>query len=136
MTDTDRQIFAALTTLVLLQLIMLSALYAGVKPHPPTSTPLFGIAPFLGASVSIAISAMVLQPLATTMGRSLSLLAALMALISFGPQKYFDAQFSLIWPAVVMGQFAAAVIFVRIFRAAREGVATSNADLKTAGRTS
>src|SRR6056297_2811376 len=110
MTHYARQALAALATLILLQLIMLSALYAGVRPHPPIATPLFGIAPFLGASLSIAVAAMILQPLATTAGRGLSVMAALMALVSFGPQKYFDSQFALIWPAVILGQFAVLVI--------------------------
>lgn len=119
MTPSDRQTLAALATLILLQLIMLSALYAGVRPHPPETTPLFGIAPFLGASVSVALSAMVLQPLTSATGRGLSLLAALMALISFGPQKYLDAQIGLIWPAVLFGQLAALVIFFRVAGALR-----------------
>ena len=63
MTLHDRQTLAALVSLIVLQLIMLSALYAGVKPHPPVMTPLFGIAPFLGASVSIALAALIVQPL-------------------------------------------------------------------------
>ncbi len=113
MTEIDRQTSAALVTLITLQLIMLTALYAGIKPHPPLATPLFGIAPFLGASLSIALAALIVQPLTTTTGRTLSILAGLMALVSFGPQKYFDAQIGLIWPAVVLGQAAAAVIFVR-----------------------
>jgi len=123
MTQNDRQALAALTTLILLQGIMLSALYAGIRPHPPVDTPLFGIAPFLGASVSIAVSAMIVQPLASTAGRGLSLAAALMALVSFGPQKYLDAQFGLIWPAVVLGQLAAVVLIVGVLRAMREGKA-------------
>jgi|SRR6056297_3587822 len=123
MTQNDRQALAALTTLILLQGIMLSALYAGIRPHPPVATPLFGIAPFLGASVSIAVSAMIVQPLASTAGRGLSLAAALMALVSFGPQKYLDAQFGLIWPAVVLGQLAAVVLIVGVLRAMREGKA-------------
>ena len=120
MTQHERQALAALATLILLQMIMLSALYAGVPPHPPEATPLFGIAPFLGASVSVAVSAMIVQPLKTIGGRSLSMVAALAALVSFGPQKYFDAQFGLIWPAVVLGQLAAVVIFVRILNASRQ----------------
>lgn len=119
MTQTDRQALAALATLILLQGIMLSALYAGIRPHPPEATPLFGIAPFLGASVSVAVSAMIVQPLASTAGRGLSLAAALMALVSFGPQKYFDVQFGLIWPAVVLGQLAAVVLIVGVLRAMR-----------------
>lgn len=119
MTQLGRNASAALVTLIALQMIMLSALYAGVEPHPPVATPLFGIAPFLGASVSVALSALILQPLSSPMGRSLSVLAAVMALVSFGPQKYFDAQFALIWPAVIAGQIAAVGIFVLVLRVAR-----------------
>lgn len=124
MTQPDRHASAAVVTLITLQVIMLSALYAGIKPHPPVATPLFGIAPFLGASVSVALSALIVHPLASRAGRTLSVLAGVMALVSFGPQKYFDAQFALIWPAVVLGQIAAVVIFVRVFRAARAGSET------------
>jgi len=115
----NRQTMAALATLILLQLAMLSALYAGIRPHPPAATPLFGIAPFLGASVSVTLSAIIVGPLGNAAGRALSILAALMALVSFGPQKYFDAQFGLIYPAVILGQIAAVVIFTRVLRAAR-----------------
>lgn len=119
MTQPERHASAALVALIMLQLIMLSALYAGIKPHPPVATPLFGIAPFLGASVSIALSALIVQPLASATGRALSVLAGLMALVSFGPQKYFDSQFGLIWPAVILGQIAAVVIFVHVLREAQ-----------------
>lgn len=95
---------------------MLLALYAGVEPHPPAMTPLFGIGPFLGAALAAAAAALIIGPAHSRMGRGLSLLAATMALVSFGPQKYFDAQFSMIWPAVLAGQIAAAVL---IFNAAR-----------------
>ena len=117
MTQNDRQAIAALAKLILLQVIMLSALYAGIPPHPPQATPLFGIAPFLGASVSVAVSAIILQPLSNGTGRALAILAAVAALVSFGPQKYFDAQFGLIWPAVILGQLSALVLFARVFRA-------------------
>lgn len=127
MTQDNRHVFAALITLVTLQLVMLSALYAGVKPHPPVATPLFGIAPFLGVSVAIALSALIVQPLASVFGRSLSVLAGVLALISFGPQKYFDAQFSLIWPAVMLGQIATLVIFYKVARAISQPTAQVDA---------
>lgn len=118
----QRQLSAAIATLILLQVVMLSALYAGVRPHPPEATPLFGIAPFLGASVSVAAAALIVGPLSGA-GRILSIIAALAALVSFGPQKYFDPQFGLIWPAVILGQAAAVAIFVLTLRGAREGEA-------------
>ena len=117
MTNQDRHTIAALGTLILLQGIMLSALYAGIRPHPPEATPLFGIAPFIGASVSVALAAIIVRPLASGVGRILSVLAASMALISFGPQKYLDAQFALIWPAVILGQIAVLVILAHVLRA-------------------
>lgn len=133
MTQANRHTYAALATLILLQLIMLSALYAGIRPHPPVSTPLFGIAPFLGASVSIAAWAMIAQPLTNAIGRSLAALAALMALVSFGPQKYFDAQFALIWPAVILGQISALVIFFQVFGIIRMRAASGPSDEASVG---
>ena len=101
---------AALSVLIILQLVMLTALYAGVAPHPPVATPLFGIAPFLGASMGAAAAAVVLGSNSSRAGRVLSLAATVMALISFGPQKYLDAQFGLIWPAVIAGQIASLAV--------------------------
>jgi hypothetical protein len=111
---------ACLTTLVILQVVMLTALYAGIPPHPPVATPLFGIAPFIGASVACAISAITLNTLETRSGRGLCILAALLGLISFGPQKYFDAQFGLIWPAVIAGQIAAVWFFLLVLKTYRQ----------------
>lgn len=108
---------AGLTALIVLQIVMLLALYARVEPHPPAATPLFGIAPFLGAALATAAAALIVGPSCGMTGRGLSVLAAAMALISFGPQKYLDAQFSLIWPAVLAGQIAAAVVIYTAFRA-------------------
>lgn len=119
MEKSNRHVIAALATLIVLQGIMLSALYAGIRPHPPVTTPLFGIAPFIGAAMSGALAAIIVGPLTSREGRILSVIAALMALISFGPQKYFDAQFGLIYPAVLLGQFAALVIFTSVVKAAR-----------------
>lgn len=134
MNQPERQTSAALATLIVLQGIMLCALYAGIRPHPPVSTPLFGMAPFIGASISIALAALILQPLASAPGRALSVLAGVVALVSFGPQKYLDAQFGLIWPAVVFGQIAAVVIFVRVLAARRPRDETGQTGKASAGR--
>jgi len=120
----DRSAHAALSVLVILQLVMLSSLYAGIPPHPPVATPLFGIAPFIAAALSATVGAMIIGPLSGKAGRRLCALAALMALVSFGPQKYLDAQFALIWPAVLAGQIAAIVLFVQIVRSSRTNSAT------------
>lgn len=106
----DRPSQAALACLILLQTVMLLSLYAGVAPHPPAATPLFGIGPFLGASLSAAVAALILGP--SLAGRVLTGIAGMAALVSFGPQKYLDPQFGLIWPAVLSGQVAAGAILL------------------------
>lgn len=131
MTQSTRSTVAALATLIVLQAVMLSALYAGIRPHPPAATPIFGIAPFIGASVATALAAILVDPLKTSSGRMLSLLSALAALVSFGPQKYLDAQIGLIWPAVLAGQVAALVILVQTVRTLRD--LRSGAGLVSAG---
>jgi hypothetical protein len=113
-----RQANAALAALIVLQLTMLGALFAQSAPHPPATIPLFGIAPFLAAALSAAAAAITIGPLSTAPGRILSVLAALMALLSYGPQKYLDAQFDLIWPAVIAGQVAAVAVIVLVACAA------------------
>lgn len=110
---------AALSALIILQAVMLCALFAGISPHPPAATPLFGIAPFLGASLAAAFAAILHGGTSCRVGRILSLLATFMALISFGPQKYFDAQFGLIWPAVIGGQIASLVLLGGVTSALR-----------------
>ncbi|SIT01766.1 hypothetical protein SAMN05421759_11053 [Roseivivax lentus] len=119
MPNSNRHAAAALAILIVLQLTMLSALYAGIEPHPPIATPLFGIAPFIGASVSLALAAIMSKPATSAAGRGLSVLAVLSALVSFGPQKYVDPNFGLIWPAVMLGQVAASVIVIEVVRISR-----------------
>ncbi len=117
---------AALFTLITLQLVMLAALFAGVPPHPPVTTPLFGIGPFLGMSLSTTLAAVVLKSTETKAGSVLCVLAAFMALVSFGPQKYFDPQLALIWPAVITGQIAAGTLILQAASALRHKKIESN----------
>ena len=114
MKPNQQPITAALVSLIILQIIMLLALFADVAPHPPAQIPLFGIAPFLAVAITLAVSAIIMGPLYSRAGQILAVLATFAALLSFGPQKYVDAQFPLIWPAVVSGQIAALVVLFQI----------------------
>ncbi len=116
--ETHLRSSAALIVLIVLQSVMLISLFAGVAPHPPAETPLFGIAPFIGAALAAAAAAIVLG-CGTVTGRGIAIMAALMAAVSFGPQKYFDPNFGLIWPAVIVGQIAIAVLIVAAARGHR-----------------
>ena len=116
-TSKERLATAAATTLIILQTVMLLSLYSRTFPHPPETVAPFGIAPFLGASLSFAAIALIFQPTQDRIGRVFGVLAALSALVSYGPQKYFDAQIGFIWPSVVIGQLAAVTLIVVIWQA-------------------
>lgn len=105
---------AALGTLILLQGVMLFALFTKTAPHPPEVIPLGGMAPFLAFALSAAMAALVIG-VQSTEGRVLGLVAAAAALVSYGPQKYFDAAFPLVWPAVITAQIAVLVLIVATF---------------------
>ena len=116
MTDPEnRQGPAALVALIVLQVVMLGSLYTKTLPHPPEVVAPFAIAPFLGVSLAIAAAALVLGACETIAARGFSIMAALSALVSFGPQKYFDAQFELIWPAVIAGQIAVILLCMAVW---------------------
>lgn len=106
--------YAALGTLIILQLVMLTSLFAGITPHPPQAIPLFAMAPFLAASMAIAMMALVLGPLSSKAARVLTGLAVITALISYGPQKWIDPAIGEIWPAVLLGQIASLILLTLI----------------------
>lgn len=109
----DRLSRAALAALVVLQSVMLAALYAGVAPHPPRVIPLFALGPFLAASIALAVFAWSLLAAPSLAGRVAAVAAALLALVSFGPQKLVDPAFGEIWPAVIVAAAAACLVIVR-----------------------
>ncbi len=99
-------ISAAIVALMTLTAVMLLSLFTRTEPHPPLSVPPFALAPFLGASLAIGAAALQTVGRFARMGAVLAVFFALTALVSFGPQKYFDAAFPLIWPAVLTAQVA------------------------------
>ncbi|MCR9136392.1 MAG: hypothetical protein NXI27_10385 [Alphaproteobacteria bacterium] len=112
---------ASLGVLVVLQVVMLAALFTQTPPHPPLTIPLFGLGPFLGASLAVAVAAVLLGEATTRAGQAASLLAAALALLSFGPQKWFDPTFGEIWPAVTLAQVAIVVLVLVCLGAIRRG---------------
>lgn len=103
---------AGLWVLLVLQGTMALALFTATQPHPPLTVPLFAMAPFLGASLAIAAAAISLAEAAGRAGAWLALLAALLALVSYGPVKWLDPGIGAIWPAVATGQLAALAVIL------------------------
>ena len=96
----------ALLVLLILQIAMLFAMFTRTAPHPPLDIPLFGMGPFLSASIALAAAALMLGAQRTGAGRFMCALVVLFALLTFGPQKWLDPAFPKIWPAVVLAQMA------------------------------
>ena len=107
---------AALVVLLTLTAVMLLALFTRTEPHPPLTVAPFALAPFLGASLAIGLAALTASGQGTRTNTALVLLFSATALVSFGPQKYFDAAFPLVWPAVLTAQAAIAVLVVSAAR--------------------
>jgi len=124
---TNSVMIARLSMLIVLQVVMLGALFTTTVPHPPIKIPLFAIAPFLGAAVAVALAAIILLSARVTGAGGVSLVAAFLALISFGPQKWVDPSIGLIWPAVLLGQVAAVVIVIQFFKQRAHTQAPQNA---------
>lgn len=119
MTNTDTQFQtagAASLFLAIVQGVMLAALFFKLPPHPPTTIPLFAMAPFLGVSIALALCATRLTQQGNRAGLGVAGLAALCALISFGPQKYVDPAFAQIWIAVIGCQLAVVAIAIAGFK--------------------
>ncbi|MCT4558868.1 MAG: hypothetical protein N4A61_12530 [Pelagimonas sp.] len=107
---------AALGSLMIVQVIMLCSLYFQVPPHPPTTIPFGGMAPVIAAALCAAFSALVLDA-DSKAGAFMTVVACLLAAISYGPQKYFDPAISLVWPAVVTAQIAILTLLVPLVQA-------------------
>ena len=113
----------AIVALLVLTSAMLLALFTRTEPHLPLEVEPVALGPFLAASLATGAAAYGLVVRGMRFAMAIALLFALTALVSYGPQKYFDPAFPKIWPAVIVAQLAIAVILcravVRAFRLMR-----------------
>ncbi len=117
--QTNAQMTAAIVVLLTLTGIMVLSMVTKTPPHPPLEIPPFALGPFFGASLAFGFAALSISKENQRLGAFLAALFAVTALVSFGPQKYFDPAFSRIWPAVITAQIAAIAVFFcnyRIFK--------------------
>ncbi|MEO1746624.1 MAG: hypothetical protein AAFR13_08860 [Pseudomonadota bacterium] len=118
-------ITTSLVVLIIIQLVMLCAMFFQAPPFPPYVLAPFAMGPFLGASLACCAAAIMQGPTRTQSGRVLAGVAALMAMVSYGPQKWFDPATPQIWPAVLAAQIAVIVIAHGIYRAFASRSATA-----------
>ncbi|MBB5515671.1 hypothetical protein FHS89_001683 [Rubricella aquisinus] len=109
----------ALIVITALHGIMLAALLFDIDPHPPRAIALFAMAPFLAVVIGIALAALRQVSHEAAGARGLSLAAALLTLLSFGPQKFLDPALPEIWPAVLSGQACTLAIVATLIASRR-----------------
>ena len=109
--DTDRYAVAAIVALLVLTSVMLLAMFSRTQPHPPLDVGIFAMGPFLATSLAIGAAACGLVLSGTRFAVATTLLFALTALVSYGPQKYVDPAIAQTWPAVIIAQFSLLIIF-------------------------
>ncbi len=109
----------ALAVLLVLQISMMLAMFSRTEPHPPLIIAPFGMGPFLASSIALCVAALMLGAQRSSAGRIVSWVTIAIALIAFGPQKFFDPAFPKIWPALLLAQAAIAVLAWSCWRALR-----------------
>ncbi len=124
MTIRNPSVSMALSMLIVLQLTMLFSLFTQTPPHPPLAVPPFALGPFLGASLALAIAAIIPGSIDSGAEKIMVLLATATSLVSFGPQKWLDPAIPQIWPAVLLGQIAAIVLIYQVFSVRRSRTVT------------
>lgn len=108
---------AGITMLLVITIVMLWAMFAQSPPHPPAAIPLFALGPFFGASLGLGAAALILTLCRAPGAGLLAVLFAVTGILSFGPQKYTDPSFPLIWPSVVTAQGAILAILASVLPA-------------------
>lgn len=96
----------ALAVLLVLQVSMMFAMFSRTEPHPPLFVAPFGMGPFLASSIALCVAALMLGAQRSSAGRIVSWVAIAIALVAFGPHKWFDPAVAKIWPALLLGQAA------------------------------
>ncbi len=108
--NAERLRTAGLWALATLQGVMTAALFTQTPPHPPLTIAPFAMAPFLAASLAVNGAAISLSPGGGRGAAWVSLAAGLLALVSFGPQKWLSPLLGQFWPAVLVGELAAILV--------------------------
>lgn len=101
-------VISSLTGLIVVNCVMLGALFAQVPPNPPGR---FG--PYIGATLSLAVLSLPLIFWRNRIGYISSIVVGLMCLMSLGPQKFFIEQAAnLLSPVIILGSVLSFVLII------------------------
>ena len=107
---------SSLLGLIVLNCVMLGALFAQVAPNPPGR---FG--PYIGATIALAVLSLPLVYWRNKIGYICSVIDGFMCLMSLGPQKFFiEPTAKLLSPVIILGTILSIVIIIYSILAWRE----------------
>jgi hypothetical protein len=90
---------SSLIGLIVLNWVMIQALFAQVPPNPPGQ---FG--PYIGSTIALAVVSLYLVYHHYKIGFISSIIVGLMCLLSMGPQKFFiEPNAKLLIPVIILG---------------------------------
>ncbi|MFC1962714.1 hypothetical protein ACFLWB_01780 [Chloroflexota bacterium] len=100
---------SALAGLIILEGVLLGALWAQVQPHPPAR-----LGPFIAASLSLAVVSIPLVWWRSKIGYTISIIVGLLGLLAFGPQKFITETESInqVFPAIIVGTVLSVVLII------------------------
>ena len=99
---------SSLIGLIVLNCVMLGALFAQVPPNPPGR-----VGPYIGATISLAIASLPLFFWRNRIGYISSIIVGLMCLMSLGPQKFFiEPTAILLSPVIVLGSVLSFILII------------------------
>ncbi|MFC1968847.1 hypothetical protein ACFLVX_05655 [Chloroflexota bacterium] len=100
---------SALAGLIILEGVLLGALWAQVQPHPEAR-----LGPFIATSLSLAIVSIPLVWWRNKIGYTISIIVGLFGLLAFGPQKFFteSATANQIFPAIIVGTVLSVALII------------------------
>jgi len=107
---------SSLIGLIVLNCVMLGALFAQVPPNPPGR---FG--PYIGATLSLAVLSLPLIFWRNRIGYISSIIVGLMCLMSLGPHKFFiDQAANSLSPVIILGSILSLILIISSIMAWRE----------------
>ncbi len=98
---------SSLAGLILLNGVLLGALWAQVQPHPPAR-----VGPFIAASLSLAVLSIPLVWWRNKIGYTISIIVGLLGLVSFGPHKIFAGSAGQLFPAIMVGTVLSVALII------------------------
>jgi hypothetical protein len=110
--------------LLIIDIVLIFALFAEVDPHPPGF-----LGPFIGAMISLGSISLVLALWERTIGLLSAIIFGCMNILAVGPQKYFfDPNGTTVIPIIILGTILMGTLFYSILLVRKKGFLSASLD--------